>query len=69
MRWQPIETAPKGTIILIFDPRNERPISVGAWGHLGLGEAYSRWYALPGAYGRKPTHWMPLPKPPVEVNP
>lgn len=66
MEWQPIETAPKNTLVLIWDGRimcvAER------WTYNG-GKAWN-WSAV-GASGyeceddfESPTHWMPLPEPP-----
>lgn len=53
--WQPIETAPRdGTIILSFDTSAGIPIDLAHW--------------LNGTWrddGGEPTHWMPLPSPPV----
>ena len=54
--WQPIETAPKGESYLAYYPVHD------------MGR-----YTLParitskdgGGDTRKPTHWMPLPKPPT----
>jgi len=72
--WQPIETAPKdGTYLLLINVRDfERgqmlPF-VGVYTHLGIGKAWSKWIAVPGCYGQKPTHWMPLPAPPANVSP
>ena len=69
--WQPIETAPTdGDPVLLFGrwegelhDRDDNP---------GIYQAYywdGDWYCTGGeyysAYVRNPTHWMPLPKPPV----
>jgi len=65
VEWRPIETAPKdGTFLLLFDPHNDRTITVGFWSTQGLGPEWARWVSIPGAFGRKPTHWLPLPPPP-----
>ena len=61
MNWQPIETAPKDSIILVGNA-------------VGVHAAY-RWETTTGYNGWticdlapqeqfKPTHWMPLPEPP-----
>ena len=67
--WQPIETAPKdGTKILMYYPqpnigtRKAMAISIGAW-HL-KGAAWHREGGKKIRY-TLPTHWMPLPSPPV----
>lgn len=57
-RWQPIESAPKdGTRVLVWDGE----------------EWLARWQAYNGGYwdadeyiSENPTHWMPLPAPPLE---
>ena len=49
--WQPIETAPKGQILLYYGPEQTQD----EWITMGLAS---------GGY-RKPTHWFPIPKPPA----
>ncbi len=63
--WQPIETAPKdGTFILVT---NGDLYAVAAWlaGILTSEQDWSVSFGagLPGKF--KPSHWMPLPKPPT----
>lgn len=64
--WQPIETAPKdGAGILAFQNGNMR---VCSW--LSCGWAF--YQSKPGAaivVMVCPTHWMPLPAPPVALPP
>lgn len=66
MKWQPIETAPKdGTRVLLFVP----PYGAST-GHYraqhNWGETASNWYAHSVLNKEaEPTHWMPLPPPPV----
>jgi len=70
MEWQPIDTAPKETIVLVY----------GYWdGELNEGDKvpdvwrakfeFDLWWIDGGEYYsqyvRNPTHWMPLPNPPV----
>ena len=56
--WQPIETAPKdGTPILVFD---EGAICIATF-------ADDYWWDN-GAMTIPPTHWMPLPDPPVAAR-
>lgn len=82
MEWRPIETAPKdGTHFLAYGPgigAAERGYSIAAWG----GEKSIPLFGFPGfvafvagwqVYGDcqfetegQPTHWQPLPSPPVE---
>ena len=65
MEWEPIETAPKdGTRVLLYDRfmrEQDFAVFVGRW-VMGLHGA--GWYATPGAFSKRPTHWMPIPKPP-----
>lgn len=66
--WQPIETAPKdGTPILMRLEGFEWP-DVGAWFDAGRnGHDYGWWqsHTMPV----RPTHWQPLPAPPVLLEP
>ena len=74
--WQPIETAPKdGALVLLFEDISGGSISTGYWGYLGIHSIVDKkegWCAdgYVGDYQTfdKPTHWMPLPKPPVDNN-
>lgn len=76
--WQPIETAPKdGEPVLLYKP-NERMVgsyvTVGWWSP-DDGEGGGVWHDKTGCLGYfsriaeakqgYPTHWMPLPQPPV----
>jgi hypothetical protein len=63
--WQPIETAPKdGTRIIVANYTVvwsdvswvKRPRAGERWEHLTLGAVHFA-----------PTHWMPIPKPPVSA--
>lgn len=61
MEWQPIETAPKDTMILV-GPTKRMDICV-AMNHSRDGwvtESPSDWHSI-----YTPTHWMPLPPPPT----
>lgn len=73
--WQPIETAPKDRSVLLYEPiggwwlPEPRPgvvphIWVGNW---WKGDTLNRaqWN---GAMYSAPTHWMPLPAPPTEIE-
>ena len=63
--WQPIETAPKdGTSILVYGPDIRQPfyMDVCAWPPNWEG----KWPVAYMAYAAgEPTHWMPLPQPPL----
>ena len=68
--WQPIETAPRdGTQFLVNCPHVECGVSIMQWD--------DRLYMLVSAFDgkpwlsrlSKPTHWTPLPAPPVEDRP
>ncbi len=74
--WQPIETAPKdGTDVLLFLPEAEPPIRIGHYLNGQLiqdGEVVSSlqyWCSYDGAVRMRrkitPSHWMPLPPPPL----
>lgn len=62
MDWQPIETAPKdGTKILVWPrSRQMREPAIAYW-HQPANSDYPGFWAI----GGNPTHWMPLPAPPV----
>lgn len=55
--WQPIETAPKGELLL-YAPAEVRGRNSRLPERIYIGSRYD-------APNRPPTHWMPLPKPPV----
>jgi hypothetical protein len=71
--WQPIETAPKdGTRILAYWPDiygHSNSCQVETWfGPRGVGYEDDLCWQSPfewGGWGSDPTHWMPLPPPPV----
>lgn len=56
--WQPIETAPRGKHLLFFPKLTGR----NAMGEVIKVDLY------PVDYPRKPTHWQPLPAPPVTAD-
>jgi hypothetical protein len=59
--WQPIETAPKdGTWILVFE-NHEKPLDTVMWNHF-----YGLWRNGYNDHASYPTHWQPLPEPPVQ---
>lgn len=76
MDWQPIETAPKdGESVLLYFPDgapwNEGNIGIGFW----AGDGSDNWYAsecdshnMTADGQRNPTHWMPLPVPPINTR-
>ncbi len=65
MNWQPIETAPKDTAILLY----YHAYAIGHWN-----SAAQRWWTYTDGHRtveervlnsfKPPTHWMPLPEPP-----
>ena len=60
-QWQPIETAPKdGTMVLVFTNGH---MDVTSWPENWGGKWPSAYMAY--AEGLEPTHWMPLPAPPI----
>lgn len=57
--WQPIETAPKGEVVLVYSSHG---VDIA---HFGL--LYEGW--LDENYEDiDPTHWMPLPPPPKGIE-
>ena len=79
-QWQPIETAPKdGTAVIIFTPADGAAVPVPEDGQVGFGwfddgcddlgnevdEATWQWFDQHEQGPCHPTHWMPLPEPPV----
>jgi hypothetical protein len=79
MEWRPIETAPRdATPILLYDPHRERKPVYEAWWALEYEGGPGFWMTPMGPAGRgytildgkpnSPTHWMPLPDPPLEQH-
>jgi hypothetical protein len=66
--WRPIETAPKDTEILLFLMETQDVVVAE---YLSSG-AQPGWYAwglqLLDPLAESPSHWMPLPAPPAEVQ-
>lgn len=71
-QWQPIETAPPNTYILVYLPWNNlvRMASLNTTGKggakIGWKVSFSSGYE-PYLENSKPTHWMPLPEPPCNT--
>jgi hypothetical protein len=64
--WQPIDTAPRDTQILLFVPPSGVYIGEG-WTDHTRDEKPAYFYDL--EVGEiQPTHWMPLPAPPKKEN-
>ena len=64
MDWQPIETAPLCTTVLVWDGRDVQAATKTAsfgywWADFDLGDQENGHTMTP-----QPTHWMPLPEPP-----
>lgn len=58
--WRPIETAPDGGAILLFDEEWEATLgSIRIGSNYGGGE-----FVVDACPDFNPTHWMPLPEPP-----
>jgi hypothetical protein len=73
--WQPIETAPKDAMILLFRPTAPEwgVVSQGKWeqqSHHKRGKPYwDMWIKIGSTIESRrhvPTHWMPLPAAPTE---
>lgn len=65
--WQPIETAPKNTPILVAPSHIQGRSCDMAW----MPSTHCRWMEVDefGEKNLKPTHWMPLPEPPARPAP
>lgn len=62
--WQSINTAPKdGTHILCYLPYGQS-LMIETWWHVD--ERNGLWFHEDGEVC--PTHWMPLPKPPIDLD-
>ena len=69
-KWQPIETAPKGESVLLYC-RGFASVYCGRKRYGNLGEPQQSEFAWRcDSSGRfaSPTHWMPLPPPPLPDN-
>ena len=64
LHWRRIATAPRdGTPVLTFHPDSGEPrIALSQW---RFGGWFDFWSELGPAIDAEPTHWMPLPEPPV----
>jgi hypothetical protein len=73
MAWKPIETAPKTSkAILVWVPENKCTFCV-TWAALGSGGSRESggWGIFGGGWRdmvQRPSHWMPLPEPPIELQ-
>ena len=67
-KWQPIESAPKDELILIWPTYSDGRPRSAKWRAMKRGfmvENGGRWeHGYGAAIPMKPTHWMPLPQPP-----
>lgn len=64
--WRTIETAPKdGTAVAIWCPMQADRHHAGMSAARIAFFSVSGWLSLPGWWRSTPTHWMPLPDPPV----
>lgn len=74
--WQPMETAPRnGTSILVHLPGSRRPVQE-VWWAIAYEGGPGYWSTPFGPAGRgytilpeSPSHWMPLPAPPLAIIP
>ncbi len=65
--WQPIETAPEKTPILLFVPKARNDKSHMQVGWYGLDGSQKPMWIIGNMFGfdvGQATHWMPLPEPP-----
>lgn len=67
MEWKPIETAPKdGSRVLTYRYGFRESMAVAWFNNSGCG--VERWVPVNGSAWPDPTHWMPLPAPPSNVE-
>lgn len=65
MSWQPIETAPRDGTRVLLAKRNE-VLGIGDfWGADRAEGTTDAWFVHNGAEIAEPTHWQPLPEPPL----
>jgi hypothetical protein len=62
--WQPIETAPRETDVLLFVPREAVSYVVAGLFNNGEEDGWSSALREMMWLDHEPTHWMPLPDPP-----
>jgi hypothetical protein len=81
--WQPIETAPKDRLVLLYVPRNppegklHNPMTIG-WADGLYHDGTIYWLSVEKSIvwddlGLRPieiypTHWMPMPEPPLQLS-
>jgi phage shock protein A len=58
-RWLPIETAPESEYVLVFLPN---------YGHATATRTGRDWWAVNRGERINPTHWQPLPEPPMPIE-
>ena len=73
--WQPIEPAPKdGTVVLFFEPKHQwggrgrwrkACVTIGYW-HQPANSSHPGFWCSSVMSPYRPTHWMPLPSPPMD---
>lgn len=73
MEWQPIETAPKDKFLLLLGPSGYTTTPfVCTTGRMCTNYHVGRWIDHANDdltdWGFEPTHWMPLPAPPSNLN-
>ena len=62
--WQPIETAPRGEIVLFVYPPDGKSHLDPKYGVGSLSEWSGHTLFFDWGWSMRPTHWMPLPTPP-----
>jgi hypothetical protein len=68
--WEPIETAPKTRhAILVHCPERHNTYIV-AWhpGYEGHDSGWNHFGGFGRALNESPSHWIPLPEPPIRIN-
>jgi hypothetical protein len=64
--WQPIETAPHGTanVMLGLIGPTDFKVGIGMWTDEGDDSGQGKW-STEAWWGQPPTHWRPMPVPPM----
>jgi|688.fasta_scaffold26788_7 hypothetical protein len=70
-QWQPIETAPKDGLAVLLWPYQPGDVFAGRAMEevvLGYRTMDEEWYNPEQRETFEPTHWMPLPEPPEDIQ-
>lgn len=63
--WHSMETAPKDTAVLVHEQKRGVLGDDVRYTFVARSRDGASWWSIPGVYQCHPTHWQPLPDPPV----